>query len=42
MLFAADDVEGFLSDSGKKIAVTIAVSVLTSLAAFAFGWRSNE
>lgn len=53
MLFAAEDVEGFLSDSGKKVAVTILVSVLTSLAAFIFGryygrlkarreWESKE
>ena len=47
MLFAADDVEGFLSDSGKKIAVTIVVSVLTSLAAFVFGryygrWKAHR
>lgn len=47
MLFAADDVEGFLSDSGKKIAVTIVVSVLTSLAAFVFGryygrWKARR
>jgi len=47
MLFAAEDVEGFLSDSGKKIAVTIIVSVVTSLAAFAFGryygrWKARR
>lgn len=47
MIFAADDVEGFLSDSGKKIAVTIVVSVLTSLAAFVFGryygrWKARR
>ena len=47
MLFAADEVEGFLSDSGKKIAVTVVVSVLTSLAAFLFGryygrWKAHR
>lgn len=47
MLLAADDVEGFLSDSGKKIAVTIVVSILTSLAAFVFGryygrWKAHR
>ena len=47
MLFAAEDVEGFLSDSGKKVAVTIIVSVLTSLAAFVFGryygrWKARR
>ena len=53
MLSADADLEGFLSDSGKKLAITIAVSVLTSFAAFAFGryygrwkarreWQSKE
>lgn len=47
MILAADDVEGFLSDSGKKVAVTILVSVLTSLAAFIFGryygrWKARR
>lgn len=48
MFIAADvDFEGFLSDSGKKIAVTVAVSVITSLAAFAFGryygrWKAHR
>jgi len=52
-MFADADFEGFLSDSGKKLAITVAVSVLTSLAAFAFGrsygrykarreWQSKE
>ncbi len=46
MLFA-DDLEGFASDSGKKIAVTVAVSVVTSLAAFLFGryygrWKAHR
>ncbi len=44
MLFAA---EGFLSDSGKKVTITILVSVLTSLAAFVFGryygrWKARR
>ena len=46
-MFADADFEGFLSDSGKKVAVTVVVSVITSLAAFVFGryygrWKAHR
>jgi hypothetical protein len=37
LLFADDPVQEIVSDSGKKIIVTVVVSAITSLAAFLFG-----